>query len=147
MYQLRATLFDKVESFTIPYKGKQKLLNNMAKFYFEPICRQDENFKGAETKTWIWKHNLIFVIISFNSKQQVISFCDPNLPDLVSSLIDALKKLTIQSQAQYYINCSPFRITIKSKFARSLQVINHIAVSLSVLEQMTINLKKSQHSF
>ena len=38
MYQLRETLFEKFDSFGIPYTENQKLFSNMAIFDFEPIC-------------------------------------------------------------------------------------------------------------
>ena len=53
VYQLRETLFDKLDSFDIQYTDDQKLFNNLAVFDFESICITEEKFKNTETTTWI----------------------------------------------------------------------------------------------
>ena len=50
VYQLRRTLFDKLDSFGMPYTDNQTILNNMAAFDFELICVEDENLKVTETQ-------------------------------------------------------------------------------------------------
>ena len=49
VYQLRETLFEKLDSFNIPYREDQKLLKNLAVFDFESICVKEERYKGTET--------------------------------------------------------------------------------------------------
>ena len=56
VYQLRETLFDKLDSFGIQYTDDQKLFTNLAVFDFE-----SEKFKNTETTTWIGKHVSISV--------------------------------------------------------------------------------------
>ena len=56
VYQLRETLFDKLDSFGIQYTDDQKLFNNLAVFDFESICIPKEKFRNTETTTWIGKH-------------------------------------------------------------------------------------------
>ena len=56
VYQLRETLFDKLDSFGIQYTDDQKLFKNLAVFEFESICIPGEKFKNTETTTWIGKH-------------------------------------------------------------------------------------------
>ena len=55
VYQLRETLFDKLDSFKIQYTDDQKLFNNLAVFEFESICIPEEKFKNTDTTTWIVK--------------------------------------------------------------------------------------------
>ena len=64
VYQLRETLFDKLDSFDIQYTDDQRLFNNLAVFDFESICIPEEKFKNTETTTWIGKHVPISVSIS-----------------------------------------------------------------------------------
>ena len=66
VYQLRETLFDKLDSFDIQYTDDQKLFTNLAVFDFESICIPEEKFKNTETTTWIGKHVPISVSISSN---------------------------------------------------------------------------------
>ena len=55
-YQIRETLFDKLDSFGINYTSEQKLFKNLAIFDFESICVQEEIFRDTNTTTWIGKH-------------------------------------------------------------------------------------------
>ena len=55
-YQLRETLFDKLDLFNNQYTDDQKLFNNLGVFDFESISIPEEKFKNTETKTWIGKH-------------------------------------------------------------------------------------------
>ena len=56
VYQLRETLFDKLDSFDIQYTDDQKLFTNLAVLNFEPICIPEEKFRNTKTTTWIRKH-------------------------------------------------------------------------------------------
>ena len=56
VYQLRETLFVKLDSFGIQYTDDQKLFANLAVFDFESICIPEEKFKNTETTNWIGKH-------------------------------------------------------------------------------------------
>ena len=58
VYHLRETLFEKLDSFNIPYREDQKLLKNLAVFDFESICVKKETYKEIGTKEWIGKHVL-----------------------------------------------------------------------------------------
>ena len=55
VYQIRETLFDKLDSFGINYTSEQKLYKNLAIFDFESICVQEETFRDKITTTWIGK--------------------------------------------------------------------------------------------
>ena len=99
VYQLCETLFDKLQSFGIPYTDNEKLFSNLAIFDFESICVEDESFKDTETTTWIGKHIPISVSIPSNLIQEPIFLCDPTPRDLVLSSIDALENLATQNTA------------------------------------------------
>ena len=43
LYELRGTLFEKVDAFNIPYKNEQKLFKNLSIFDFESICLKEES--------------------------------------------------------------------------------------------------------
>ena len=45
VYQIRETLFDKLDSLGINYTSEQKLFKNLARFDFESICVQEETFQ------------------------------------------------------------------------------------------------------
>ena len=86
VYQLRETLFDKLDSFHIQYTDDQKLFNNLAVFDFESICIPEEKFKNTETTTWIGKHVPKSVSISSNLIAEPLFLCNSNPRDLVEPM-------------------------------------------------------------
>ena len=124
VYQLRETLFDKLDSFGIQYTDDQTLLTNLAVFDFESICIPEENFKNTETTTWIGKHVSISVSISSNLITMPIFLCKSNPRDLVESFIDAVEGLATQSKAQMKLKFLEIETAIKSKLTRTLESVN-----------------------
>ena len=78
MYQLQETLFDKLNSFNIPYSDDQKLFKKKALLDLESICVQGDKFRDTDTTTWIGKHVPISVSISTNLIEKSIVFCNSN---------------------------------------------------------------------
>ena len=63
VYQLSGTLFEKFDSFGIPYTDNQKFPNNTAIFDFESFYVEDDNSKDTRTTAWIGKHIPFLVLI------------------------------------------------------------------------------------
>ena len=124
VYQLRGTLFDKLDSFDIQYTDDQTLFNNLAVFDFESICIPEEKFKNTETTNWIGKHVPISVSISSNLIAKPLFLCNSNPRDLVESFIDAIEGLATQSRAQIKLKCLEVETVIESKLTRTLQTLN-----------------------
>ena len=104
VYELRETLFEKLDAFNIPYGSEQKLSKNLAIFDFESICVKEESYKQTETTTWIGKHVPISVSISSNLIPEPIFLCNANPHHLISSFITALEGLATQSKAPMKLN-------------------------------------------
>ena len=121
VYQLRETLFDKLDSFDIQYTDDQKIFGNLAVFDFESVCITEEKFKNTDTTTWIGKHVPISVSMSSNLIATPIFLCNSNPRDLVQSLIDAVEGLATQSKAQMKLNFLEIETAIKSKLTRTLE--------------------------
>ena len=51
VYELRETLFEKLEGFSLPVSEGNKLFNNLAIFDFESICVPTEEIKETQTTT------------------------------------------------------------------------------------------------
>ena len=113
VYQLRETLFDKLDSFGIQYTDDQKLFTNLVVFDFESICIPEEKFKDNETTTWIGKHVPIKVSISSNLKAMPKLLCNSNLGDLLESFIDAVEGLAKQSKTQLKLKFLEVETAIK----------------------------------
>ena len=124
MYQLRETLFDKLDSFDIQYTDDQRLSTNLAVFDFESIRIPEEKIKNAETTTWIGEHVPISVSISSNLIAKPIFLCNSNPRDLIDSFIDAVEGLATQSKAQMKLKFLEIETAIKSKLTRTLESLN-----------------------
>ena len=124
VYQLRETLFDKLDSFGIQYTDDQKLFTNLAVFEFESICIPEEKFKNSATTTWIGKHVPISVSISSNLIAKPIFLCNSNPWNLVESFIDAVEALATQSKVQLKLKFLEIETANKSKLTRTLESLN-----------------------
>ena len=86
VYQLRETLFDKLDAFDIRYMDEQMLFRNLVYFDSESICVEFWEFKVTETTTWIGKLIPFFVWISsklvenpiFLCKLTLVTWCHPS---------------------------------------------------------------------
>ena len=124
VYQLRETLFDKLDSFGIQYTDDQKLFTNLAVVDFESICIPEEKFKNTESTTWIGKHVPISVWISSNLITMPIFLCNSNPRDLFKSFIDAVEGLATQSKAQMKLKFLEKETAIKSTLSRTPESLN-----------------------
>ena len=124
VYELRETLFEKLDAFNIPYRNEQKLLKNLALFYFESICVKEEANKQTETTAWIGKHVPISVSISSNLIPKPIFLCNANPHHLISSFITALEGLATQSKDQMKLSFIEVETAIKIKLCAVLEQLN-----------------------
>ena len=122
VYELRETLFEKLDAFNIPYRNEQKLFKNLAIFDFESICVKEDSYKQTETTMWFGKHVPISVSISSNLIPETIFLCNANPNHLILSFITALEGLATQSKAQMKLNF--MKTAIKIKLCAVLEQLN-----------------------
>ena len=125
VYQIRETLFDKLDSFGIKYTSQQKLFKNLAIFVFESICFQEESFKDTKTTTWIGKHVPISVSVSSNLVEDPIFLYNSDPHHLVSSFIGTLEDLASQSKSQMKHLFLDTETTIKIRLGSILEKLTH----------------------
>ena len=90
---------DKLDSFGIEYNNEQTLFKNLAKFDFESICVQEENFKDTDTTKCIGKHIPISVSNSSNlAKEPIFLFISD--PHHLVTFIGALENSALQIKAK-----------------------------------------------
>ena len=121
VYQIRETLFDKLDSFGIKYTSQQKLIKILAIFDFESICVQEESFKDTKATTWIGKHVPISVSISSNLVKEPIFLYNFDPHHLVSSFIGTLEGLASQSKATMKLLFPDIETTIKIRLGSILE--------------------------
>ena len=124
VYELRETLFEKLDAFNIPYKNEQKLFKNLAIIDFESTCVKEESYKQTEATTWIVKHVPISVSISSNLILEPIFLCNANLHHLISSFVTALEGLATQSKARLKLKFFEIETAIKVKLCAILEQLN-----------------------
>ena len=125
VYELKETLFEKLDASNIPYTIEQKLFKNLANFDFDSNCVKEEDaYKQTETSTWSGKHVPISVFISSNLIPEPIFPCSANPHHLISSFITALEGLATQSKAQIKLNFIEVETAIKIKLCALLEQLN-----------------------
>ena len=125
VYELRETLFEKLDAFNIKYRSEQKLFKNLAMFDFESICVKEANsYKQTDTTTWIGKLVPMSVSISSNLFPEPIVLCNSNPHHLNSSFFTALEGLATQSKTQMKLNFIEVETAIKSKLRAILEQLN-----------------------
>ena len=123
-YDLRETLFKKLDAFNIPYKNEQKLFKNLVILDFESICVRENSYKQTETTICIVKHVPISVSISSNLIPEPIFLCNANPHHLISSFITALEGLATQSKAQMKLSFLEVETAIKIKLCAIFEQLN-----------------------
>ena len=124
VYQLRETLFEKLDSFNKPYRQDQKLFKNLAVFDFESICVEEKTYKEKETTKRIGKHVPISVSISSNIILEPNFLCNSDPRHLVSSFVSALEGLATQGKAQIKLRFIELETAIKIKISSILEQLN-----------------------
>ena len=115
VYTLRETLFDKLDSFNIPYTDDQKLFKNLAVFDFESICIQNQDLTDTISTTWIGKHVPISVSISSNLFEEPFFICSKDPKDLIISFVTKLELIADKSKAEMRMKFESVENAIKSK--------------------------------
>ena len=123
-YELRETLFEKLDVFKISYRNEQKLFKNLEIFDSESVCVKEDSYKQTETTTWIGNYVPISISISSNLIPEPIFLCNANPYHLISSFITALEELETQSKAQMKLNFIEVETAIKIKLCAILEQLN-----------------------
>ena len=124
VYELRETLFEKLDAFNIPDRIEQKLFRNLAKLGVQSICGKEDSYTQTETTTWIRKHVPISVSISSNLIPEPIFLWNANPHHLILSFITALEGLATQSKAQRKLNFIEVETGIKIKLCAIMEQLN-----------------------
>ena len=132
VYQIRETLFDKLDSFGIKYTSQQKLFKILSIIDFESICVQEESLKDTKTTTWIGKQVPILVSISSNLLEEPAFRYNFDPHRLVSSFIGTLECLASQSKAQMKLLFLDIETTIRIKLG-------------SIFEELTQRHNRREH--
>ena len=98
IYELRETLFEKLEEFNLLVSEDNKLFKSLALFDFQSICVPREELKEPQTTTWIGKHHPISVFISSNRIDEPIFLYNKDPQNLVIDFVSKLELLAEKSK-------------------------------------------------
>ena len=124
VYELRETLFEKLDAFNIPFENEQKLFMNLAIFEFASICVEEDSYKQTETTAWIGKHVPLSDSFSSNLIPEPIFLCNATPHNLILSFITAREGLATQSKAQMKLIFIEVETAIKMKLCTVLEQLN-----------------------
>ena len=120
VYELRETLFEKLEGFNLPVSEDNKLFNNLAIFDFESICLPTEELKQTQTTTWIGKHVPISVSISSNLFDEPIFLYNKDPQNLINDFVSRLELLAEKSKLEMRTKFQDIEVAVNERMKRSL---------------------------
>ena len=124
VYELRETLFEKLDAFNIPNINEQKLLGNLEKLDFESICAKEDSNKQTEPTIWIAKHVPISASLSSSLITGPIFLSNANPHLLILSFITAPGGLATQSRTLMKLKFIEVETAMKIKLCGLLEKLN-----------------------
>ena len=100
MYELRETLFEKLQGFNVPVSELNRFFNNLAIFDFESICVPTEELKETQTTTWVGKHVPFSVSISSNLIDEPIFLYNKDPQNLIIVFLSNLELLAEKNKLE-----------------------------------------------
>ena len=94
MYQLKETVFERLEDIGIHVDNEVRLFTNFAVFDFESITVADNTLKNSDSTTWIGRHVPISVSISYSFGSGVYFLCNSDPKQLVRDFIEKLLEVS-----------------------------------------------------
>ena len=120
VYELRETLFEKLEGFNLPVSDDIKLFKNLAIFDFESIYVPTEKLKETQTTTWIGKHVPISVSISSNLIEEPIFLYNKDPQNLIIDFVSKLELLAEKSKLEMRTNFQDIEVAVNERMKRFL---------------------------
>ena len=124
LYELRETLFEKLEGFNLPVSEDNKLFNNLAIFDFESICVPTEELKETQTTTWIGKHVPISVSVSSKLINEPIFLYNKDPQNLIIDFVTNLELLAEQSRLEMRKKFHNFEVAVNERMKKIFDQLN-----------------------
>ena len=124
VYELRKTLFEKLEGFNLPVSDDKKLFKNLAIFDFESICVPTEELKETQTTTWIGKHVPISVSISSNLIDEPIFLYNKDPQNLIIDFVSNLELLAEKSKLGMRTNFQDIEVAVNERMKKIFDQLN-----------------------
>ena len=148
VYELRETLFEKLEGFNLPVSEDNKLFKNLAIFDFESICVPTGELKKTQTTTWIRKHAPISVSISSNLIDEPIFLYNKEPQNLIIDFVSKLELLAEKSKLEMRTKFQDFEVAVIERMKKIFDQLNergkNIQVTNSSKKTNALKIRKKQ---
>ena len=124
VYELRETLFEKLEGFNLPVSENNKLFNNLAIFDFESICVPTEELKETQITTWIGKPVPILVSISSNLIDEPIFLYNKDPQNLIINFVSKLELLAEKSKLEMRTKFQDIEVVVNERMKKIFDQLN-----------------------
>ena len=124
VYELRETLFDKLEEFNLPVSEENKRFNNLAIFDFESICVPTEELKETQTTNWIGKHVPNSVSISSNLIDVPIFLYNKDPQNLIIDFVANLELLAERSKLEMRKKFQDIEVAVNERMKKIFDQLN-----------------------
>ena len=121
VYELRETLFGKLEGFNLPVSEGNKLFNNLAIFNFDSICVPTEELKKHKKTTWIVP---VVVSISSNLSDETIFLYNNDPQNLIIDFVTNLGLLAEQSKLEMRKKFQNFEVAVNERIKKIFDQLN-----------------------
>ena len=124
VYELRETLFEKLEGFSLPVSEGNKLFNSLAIFDFESICVPTEELKETQTTFWIGKHVLISLSILLNLIDEPILLYNKDPQNLINDFVSNFELLAEQSKLEMRKKFQKIEVAVNERMKKIFDQLN-----------------------
>ena len=124
VYELRETLFEKLEGFSLPVSEGNKLFNDLEIFDFESICVPTEELKETQTTTWIGKHVSNLVSITSNLIDEPIFLYNKDPQNLITDFVSNLELLAEQSKLEMRNKIQDIEVAVNERMKKIFDQVN-----------------------
>ena len=124
VYELRETLFEKLEGFILPVSEDNKFFNNLAIFDFESICVPTEELKETQTTNWIGKRVPISVSISSNLIDEPIFLYKKDPQNLIIDFVSKLELLAEESKLEMRKKFQDIEVAVNERMKKIFDQLN-----------------------
>ena len=124
VYELRETLFEKLEGFSLPVSEDNKFFKNLAIFDFQSICVPTEELKETQTTTCFGKHVPISVSISSKLIDEPIFLYNKDPQNLIIDFVSKLELLAEKSKLETRTKFQDIEVAVNERMNKIFDQLN-----------------------
>ena len=132
VYELRETLFEKLEGFNLSVCEDNKLFHNSTIFDFESICVPTEELKETQTTSWNVKH--VPISVRSNLIDEPIFLYNKDPQNLIIDFVSNLELLAEKSKLEMKTKFQDFEVAINERLKKIFDLLNERSKTYSSIK-------------